>query len=194
MKTNRIRRFICAMLAFGIAVPAAAQTKSPYAGLERNEISSLSQPEVNALLAGQGMGFAKAAELNGYPGPLHVIELAGPLALTSEQLDGTRKLMEAHKSRARTLGAEVVAAELALDRLFKDRKANAADVSAAAQRVGVLQARLRAEHLNTHLAQTRLLDSEQIRRYSELRGYSTGSDQGAGAPQDHSKPHDHKSH
>lgn len=189
MKRNRIRRLSCAMLVAAIAVPVAAQPANPYAGLERHEISSLPPHEVNALLAGHGMGFAKAAELNGYPGPLHVIELAGPLALSDQQLAGTRKLMEAHRSRARTLGAEVVAAELALDRLFKERNANAAAVSAATQRVGVLHARLRAEHLNTHLAQTRLLDAKQIRRYAELRGYSSGSDQGDGMSHDHSKSH-----
>jgi Spy/CpxP family protein refolding chaperone len=125
--------------------------------------------------------------LNGYPGPLHVIELADPLALTPDQLDGTRKLMEAHRSRARTFGAELVAAERDLDRLFKARNADAARVSAAAQRIGAIQARLRAEHLNTHLAQTKLLNAEQVRRYSELRGYSTGSAQGSGLPHGHSK-------
>ena len=88
-------------LAAGVG-PVAAQPASPYAGQERNDISALAPQDVNALLAGQGMGLAKAAELNGYPGPLHVIELAGPLSLTSEQLGSSRKLMDAHRGvRAR---------------------------------------------------------------------------------------------
>jgi hypothetical protein len=187
MKRGLIGRRVLAFFATALVLPVVAQATSPYAGQERNDISSLAPQEVNALLAGHGMAFAKTAELNGYPGPLHVIELADPLALTPDQLDGTRKLMEAHRSRARTLGAELVAAERTLDRLFKQRNASAASVSAAAERIGVLQARLRAEHLNTHLAQTRLLNAEQIRRYAELRGYSPGSAQSGSTPRDHPK-------
>ena len=65
---------------------------SPYRGQETREIKALSAQEVSDLLAGKGMGFAKAAELNGYPGPKHVLELAGPLALTPEQVEGTRAI------------------------------------------------------------------------------------------------------
>ena len=169
-------RLVSGALLLVTATSLAAQQPSPYAGLERNEIKSLSTQEVSSLLAGHGMGYAKAAELNGYPGPLHVFELADRLDLTPKQLLRTRQLMDEHRSRARSLGAEVVAAERTLDRLFKDRSADATAVSMAAERVGVLQARLRAEHLNTHLAQAALLNPEQVRRYSELRGYSAASD------------------
>jgi len=164
---------IAAVIAcFGTA--AIAQV-SPYAGQERHDIKSLSPQEVTALLAGQGAGFAKAAELNGYPGPMHVIELADQLALTPQQLQSTRQLMHEHKERARRLGAEVVAAERALDQLFGERRADNASVASAAERIGSLQARLRAEHLNTHLLQTAVLNTEQARRYTELRGYAADS-------------------
>ena len=186
--------FIAIILLLAAAGPVAAQPASPYAGQERNDISAFAPQDVNALLAGQGMGLAKAAELNGYPGPLHVIELAGPLSLTPQQLGSSRKLMEAHRARARTLGAELVTAERALDRLFKQRKASAASVLAASERVGAIQARLRAEHLNTHLAQTRLPAPEQVRRYAELRGYSEGSSHGGGTPESHPKPMHHSTH
>lgn len=154
---------------------AAMAQVSSYAGEERRDIKSLSPQEVTALLAGQGAGFAKAAELNGYPGPAHVIELTDQLALTPEQRQGTQQLMDEHKARARWLGAELVAAEHTLDRLFGERRADAATVASAAERVGLLQARLRAEHLNTHLSQTAMLSAEQVRRYSELRGYMADS-------------------
>ncbi len=167
-------KLVCATLLIGLAAPLFAQSTSSYAGLERNEIKSLSPQDVSSLLAGQGMGYAKAAELNGYPGPMHVIELADRLAITPEQLQSTRLLMTEHKARARELGAEVIAAERTLDRLFSQRQADAAAVAAAAKRIGVLQAKLRAEHLNTHLAQAALLNAEQVRRYSELRGYAAG--------------------
>lgn len=151
---------------------AFAQHANPYARMERNEIKSLAPDEVASLLAGRGMGFARAAELNGYPGPMHVIELSDQLNLTPAQLEASRRLMSEHRERARQLGAELVDAERRLDALFAQKNAEASNVSAAAERSGIQQAKLRAEHLNTHLQQTALLTPEQIRRYSELRGYA----------------------
>ncbi len=173
------------------ATAAAAQV-SPYAGHERNEIKALSPQEVTALLTGQGAGFAKAAELNGYPGPAHVIELADQLVLTPQQLKSTQQLMHEHKERARRLGSEVVAAERALDQLFAERRANAAAVASGAERIGLLQAKLRAEHLNTHLLQTALLSTEQARRYTELRGYAAGSTPRSDTPGHESQPSHHR--
>jgi hypothetical protein len=59
---------------------------SPYAGEEQRVIKSLSPEEIESLKAGAGMGFAKLAELNGFPGPKHVLELAGRLELSPTQL------------------------------------------------------------------------------------------------------------
>jgi Spy/CpxP family protein refolding chaperone len=149
---------------------ASAQA-SPYAGQETRPIKALSDGEVKALRQGQGMGFAKAAELNGYPGPMHVIELARQLDLSAEQRAASQKLMDEHKARARALGERLIEVERELDALFAKRRADAAAVQAATRRIGELQAELRAEHLNTHLAQTALLDAQQIERYAQLRGY-----------------------
>lgn len=169
---------------------AALAQVSPYVGQERYDIKSLSPQEVTALLAGQGAGFAKAAELNGYPGPAHVIKLADQLTLTPEQLQRSQQLTDEHRQRARRLGTELLAAEHALDRLFAERQVDAAAVESATARISLLQARLRAEHLNTHLLQTAVLSTEQARRYSELRGYAAGSTPGLDVPkQDSRSPH-----
>ena len=159
----------------GISGTASAAADAPlnsYAGQEARAIKSLSDAEVAGLLSGKGAGLAKAAELNGYPGPAHVLELAAPLKLDAAQMEATRSLMTAHRSRARQLGAELVASERALDALFADRQADLASIDRATQRAGELQARLRSEHLTTHLTQTALLSAEQVRRYNELRGYA----------------------
>lgn len=149
---------------------------SGYAGQETRAIKSLADADVASLLAGQGAGYAKAAELNGYPGPVHALELATALALDANQVEQTRALMDRHRSRARELGAQLVAAERALDDLFATRQATADTVEALARDVGLLQASLRAEHLKTHLAQRALFNAEQTRKYTELRGYgSVGS-------------------
>lgn len=156
----------------GLASAAADAPANPYAGQELRAIKALSDQDVSSLLAGKGAALAKAAELNGYPGPTHVLELAEPLRLSAAQVEATRQLMTAHNGRARQLGAELVASEQALDALFSKSEASPALVDQATQRVGVLQARLRAEHLTTHLMQTALLSAEQAGRYSVLRGYA----------------------
>ena len=48
-----------------------------------------------------------------------------------------------------------------------------APVPVAAQAIGLLQADLRSEHLQTHLAQTALLSTQQVALYQSLRGYDS---------------------
>ena len=153
----------------------AAHAQAPggaYAGQQTRAIKALSEQDVAGLLEGQGAGFAKAAELNGYPGPAHTLELKGPLGLRPDQVTASEALMVSHKARARALGATLVDAEHRLDALFAGRAASAASIENATREIGLLQARLRAEHLATHLTQTALLDVHQVQRYSVLRGYA----------------------
>jgi hypothetical protein len=166
---NTFKRAAVAVLL--CASGAAWAQAAPYAGQQQRAIKALSDQEVSALLDGHGSGFAKAAELNGYPGPLHVLELADRLELSAEQRSATQRLMAEHKHRARLLGAALVNAERDLDVVFAQRSATPDVVDAATRRVALLLAELRAEHLKTHLAQTALLGPEQVRRYNVLRGY-----------------------
>ena len=163
----------------------SAQT-SPYSGEQRRAIKALDAREVSALRQGQGMGFAKAAELNGYPGPMHTLELAEPLQLSPEQRAATRQLMDEHKARARGLGEAIVQTEAELDRLFAERQATPESVAEATRRIASLHAQLRAEHLNTHLAQTALMSPAQALRYAELRGHA------AAAPAGQNPDHQHR--
>ncbi|MDP1953533.1 MAG: periplasmic heavy metal sensor [Polaromonas sp.] len=148
---------------------------SAYAGQQSRSIKALSEAQTQDLLAGKGMELAKAAELNGYPGPMHTLELAQALALSPAQQLATQTLMERHKADARRLGAELVEAERALDQAFMTRQIDTASLKGHTQRIAELQAALRASHLQTHLQQTALLSPQQIKRYAELRGYTVGS-------------------
>jgi hypothetical protein len=170
-------------------IPASASA-TPYAGQQKRSIKALSEDDIAGLLAGQGAGLAKAAELHGYPGPAHTLELKGPLGLTAKQIVATEELMAAHKARARELGEAVVQAELELDTLFAARQATPAKVHEATRNVALLQAKLRAEHLNTHLAQTALLSPEQALRYAELRGYAAAAPAASAGP-GHGHKHRH---
>ncbi len=166
---------------FGQHVHTPAQHASPYAGQQTREIKALSSTQTADLLAGKGMELAKAAELNGYPGPMHALELATQLDLSTEQKQASEALMGRHKAEARDLGTQLVAAERALDLAFSSRQIDAARLSAHTDRIGQLQAQLRKAHLDTHLQQTALLRPEQIARYAQLRGYSGSAETAAPA-------------
>lgn len=148
--------------------------QQPYGGLEKRLLKALSEQQVADLEAGRGMGMALAAELNGYPGPMHVLELAGPLDLTPAQRDRTLALFEAMKAEARAVGARVIAAEGALDRQFAARSITEASLQQGVRDVAAVQGDLRATHLKYHLAVAELLTPQQIERYAELRGYRPG--------------------
>lgn len=156
--------------------PVVAPTPiSAYAGQQTRSIKALSETQTQDLLAGKGVELAKAAELNGYPGPMHTLELAAPLALSSEQKQASQALLERHKADARRLGAELVEAERALDQSFLTRQIDAVSLKSHTDRIARLQATLRTSHLQTHLQQTALLTPLQIGRYAELRGYTASS-------------------
>src|SRR6266571_4214131 len=82
-----------------VPVGTNAQTASPYAGQEQRAIKALSDQEIRDLLEARGMGLAKAAELNSYPGPLHVLELADELGLSDAQRASSRTLYERMRER-----------------------------------------------------------------------------------------------
>lgn len=147
---------------------------SPYAGQQARDIKALSDQEVKDLLQGAGMGYAKAAELNRYPGPTHVLELTDRLELTAAQRDKLAALVKRHKSEAKALGERVVELERDLDRIFAGGKATPEAVERASLAIGEATAKLRAEHLKTHVETRALLTPEQVDRYVEARGYAGG--------------------
>ena len=168
---NRFLTLLVPLLLAGCATGGA----SPYAGEQLRATKALSEAEVRALLEGQGMGYAKAAELNGYPGPMHVLENADALKLTALQREQVTALMSRHKAEARAIGAGVVQLERDLDRVFAQGGAKPEDVDRLLAAIATEQAKLRGSHLKTHLATTELMTKEQVLRYIEVRGYGSHS-------------------
>jgi Spy/CpxP family protein refolding chaperone len=144
---------------------------SPYAGLEQREVKALSEQQVADLHSGRGMGLAMAAELNGYPGPMHVLELGDQLGLSAEQRQRTEALFAQMRREAVALGDEIVARETALDRAFASRSARPHEIEALVGAIGERQAALRYTHLKYHLSMLEVLDPEQVALYGRLRGY-----------------------
>ena len=155
-----------------VSLPLAAAAQSPYVGETSRAIKSLSSGDVADYLAGNGMGLAKAAELNGYPGPAHVLALADPLALTDPQRADTQAVFARMQAEARSLGERLVAEERALDRAFADHTVTPDALATATASIAALQGRLRDVHLRAHLEQVRILTPGQVARYASLRGYT----------------------
>jgi hypothetical protein len=120
------------------------------------------------------MAMALPAELNGYPGPLHVIELADALALSPSQAAGMQHLYDDMKGEAVVLGERLIAQETELDREFAAHTVTASTLFEATAAIGKTQGELRGTHLRYHLLAVELLTRDQLRRYAELRGYSSG--------------------
>lgn len=149
----------------------SASEGSPYAGEETREVKALSKSQVAGLLAGKGMGYGKAAELNGYPGPAHVLELQEDLALTAEQRRRTEATFLEMQAAAKDLGADLVAAEGELDEAFRSKLVDDLSLAQLVKTIGDIESRLRAVHLGAHLQQVQILNDHQIAKYMTLRGY-----------------------
>jgi Spy/CpxP family protein refolding chaperone len=145
--------------------------QSPYADMQSRAVKALSEQQIADLRAGRGMGMALPAELNGYPGPPHVLELADGIGLGGEQRDRVKALFEGMKQEAIVAGEKLIEAEKALDRAFRDRSITPDRLADLTAQVGRLQGELRAVHLKYHLTTAELLSPEQSQRYAELRGY-----------------------
>jgi hypothetical protein len=154
-----------------LAGPAAGQP-SPYTEHAEREIKALSAEEIDRFLSGQGMGLALPAELNGYPGPKHVLELAAELGLTEEQRDAVSGVYDPMIRQAIDLGGKIVEAERRLDVLFAGAEATPEALRAALDHLATLQAALRYTHLHAHLETKALLTEAQVARYTHLRGYA----------------------
>jgi Spy/CpxP family protein refolding chaperone len=117
------------------------------------------------------MGLAKAAELNSYPGPLHLVALTMELRLTPDQVRQITSIRERMSTAAKPLGGEIIECEKELDRLFAQGQITPKRLSAETAVIAARQGRLRSVHLAAHLETRDVLTAEQLARYLQLRGY-----------------------
>ena len=169
------RHAILTAIVFAVTPYAAsAQTPQPYAGFEARPIKALSDQQIADLRAGRGMGLALAAELNGYPGPVHVIELSQQLGLSDAQRAKVQALFAAMTAETVPLGQRLIAQEAELDRQFANKTITEPVLAASMQAIGSTQAALRTAHLKYHLATIDVLSQTQVKQYAALRGYAGG--------------------
>ncbi len=153
---------------------------SPYAGQEARGIKSLSQNDIEGLLAGAGTpfgGMAKPAELNGYPGPRHVLDAydGGEFQLANEQHKQIEALYEEMRSEAIDLGEKIIDIEKEIDDSFTTKTITNAFLQEKVKESAELYGQLRFVHLKYHLSMVEILTPQQVEQYNELRGYTSGN-------------------
>lgn len=154
---------------------ASQSSTSPYVGEETHDVKSLSAQEIEGYLQGRGMGFARPAELNSYPGPMHVLELAERLELNAAQRQAAQASFNRMRSAAVRIGKAYVEAEINLNRAFARHTTAENQIRKLVAAAARLQGELRLVHLRAHLEMRRVLNDKQIKRYNELRGYVVSS-------------------
>ena len=155
---------------------------SSYVGQEHRSLKSLSDKEINGFLNGKGMGFAKPAELNNYPGPKHVLDLSNKLNLDNSQIEKTKYIFKNMQVKSIEYGKLLINNEMEIENLFNSGAANPEALNNLLIKSATLNSKIRYAHLAAHIQQRNLLSKHQIYLYNELRGYSGD---------EHKQPHKH---
>ena len=171
-----MKHLLLATIGLAVSVGGAAaqhqHQQSPYVDLKTREIKALSDEAVQEYRKGSGMSLALSAELNMYPGPRHVLDLADVMGLDAEQITRVKAIGDAMTADAVGIGARIVDLERALDRAFSSRTIDSTRLASLTNEIGRLQGELRFVHLTAHLAVTEILSQTQVEEYEMRRGYS----------------------
>jgi Spy/CpxP family protein refolding chaperone len=163
---------VAILIPFGVHADNTPVYKSKYIGQEKREIKSLSPDDIEQLKSGEGWGLAKAAELNGMPGPAHVLQMKDKISLTKQQEQRISEIFNNMKSRAIPLGKQLVDLEKDLNQSFEKQSIDEKSLKTKIEKIASVTANLRYVHLSAHLETPTILTSEQIALYNKLRGYS----------------------
>ena len=149
---------------------------SKYIGQESRIIKSLSSEDIESLETGTGDAFggmAKLAELNGYPGPRHILDSEKELGLTTVQKENITIIYNDMKREALKLGQEILQIEKTANELFDNKSISDSELQRLIKKSAENYGKLRYIHLTTHLKMIGILSQEQIILYNTLRGYNT---------------------
>jgi Spy/CpxP family protein refolding chaperone len=181
MKINQFKFYhnyhiiiLCCFLSFSFLLIADEKEshKSNYMGEINRLIKSLSAKDIEDLTLGNGMGLAKAAELNGYPGPKHVLEMQEQLFLEKEQLTSINQIFEEMKSQAKSQGQILISLEKELNDYFSNTTITNDNLEKISKKIAEAKSNLRYIHLSAHIKTTEILSKNQIKKYNQLRGYA----------------------
>ena len=172
MKTNTLLLLLALCLPASILAQHNHGSHTPYAGMQDRAIKSLSDIDIKELRRGGGWGLALAAELNGMPGPAHLLELKDQIPLTPDQVIKTQALFDDMRKAAIPSGERLITAETALEATFASGKVDEPSLRRLLADAEYARTELRFIHLSQHFKTVQFLTPEQIRRYNILRGYA----------------------
>ena len=156
-----------------IALPLISQATN-YAGQQLRDIKSLSQADIEDLQNGRGWGLAKPAELNGLPGPVHLLEYKSELQLSESQIKAITAIYETMNNQAKQLGRQYIDQERVLEQYLIEPDISEERLHAQILSNAKLHGELRYAHLRAHLQTPAILNAAQIEKYNMLRGYGSG--------------------
>jgi hypothetical protein len=159
------------LIPFSLYAASDPVYKSNYVGQEKREIKSLSSEDISELKAGAGWGLAKAAELNGLPGPKHILEMKQKIELTPEQEKKVTGVYKKMHAKALDLGNRLIELEMELNNRFADRRIDERTLAELLNNISETYSQLRFVHLAAHLKTPNILTEHQIKKYNTLRGY-----------------------
>ena len=145
---------------------------SPYAGMQGRAIKSLSDADIEELRRGGGWGLALPAELNGVPGPAHLLELRDEIPLSQDQVEKVQALFEDMRNEAIPTGERLIAAEAAIEAAFAEGTVDESSLRRLLAEAESARTELRFIHLSQHYKTVALLAPRQVERYNVLRGYA----------------------
>ena len=160
--------------------------QSVYSGQEKRLIKSLSANDITELRRGRGWGLALAAELNGMPGPVHLLDMRNDIDLNETQIKELRHLYNAMQKRAIEQGEKLIILETLLDNQFKTNTIDEKSLADILEKIAKVRKELRFIHLSTHLKSSGILSEIQISMYNQLRGY-TSADPCMAVPKGHNQ-------
>jgi len=169
---------IALLLVFAVCAPLSSLAQhthgssTPYAGMQSRAVKALSDADIRELRRGGGWGLALAAELNGMPGPTHLLELKDKIPLTQDQVAKTQALFDDMRKAAIPTGERLIAAEMALELAFARGTVDEASLRGLLSEAEAARTTLRFIHLSQHYKTAQYLQPEQIKRYNVLRGYA----------------------
>lgn len=172
MKTHTLFLLLAVCLPASTLAQHNHGAQTPYAGMQNRAIKSLSDNDIKELRRGGGWGLAMAAELNGMPGPAHLLELKDQIPLTPDQVTKTHALFDDMRKAAIPAGERLIAAEAALEAAFAAGKVDESSLRRLLADAESARSDLRFIHLSQHFKTVQFLKPEQIQRYNILRGYA----------------------
>ena len=172
MKSRTLLLTLAISIPLSISAQHNHEAQTPYAGMQNRAIKSLSDNDIKELRRGGGWGLALAAELNGMPGPAHMLELKDQIALNLDQVAKTQELLDEMRKVAIPTGERLIVAESELENAFAKGAVDEASLRRLLAEAESVRTELRFIHLSQHYKTVQFLKPEQIKRYNILRGYA----------------------